>query len=173
MTEATGIDTQAVRREHRELLAPGIDTLRRVADSVGTAAVEEVRTGVEEVFAFLLHDLIPHADWEEAVLYPAVGRGLGTPRATATMSRDHEAIRDLAEELENLMVDIRGGTLAEGLTCSLRRVLYGLYSLVKVHFAKEEEIYLPILEEQLSLGPAEPLLMGAERSALRPTGTGS
>ena len=28
--------------------------------------------------------------------------------------------------------------------------LYGLYAIVKVHFAKEEEIYLPILEARLT-----------------------
>lgn len=167
------IDTGAVRWEHREVLAPRIDALRRVADSVGTAPVAEVRNGVEEAYAFLVQDLIPHAEWEDAVLYPAVGRALGAPEATATMSREHEDIRDLAEELENVKGDLRGETLGEGLTCSLRRILYGLHTLVKSHLAKEEEIYLPILEEQPSLSPAEPHLLRAERSALRPTGTGS
>ncbi|MGZ9262923.1 MAG: hypothetical protein ACXW6V_25945, partial [Candidatus Binatia bacterium] len=39
----------------------------------------------------------------------------------------------------------------------LRRVLYGLYSVVKLHFAKEEEIYLPILANHLSEGDAHEL----------------
>jgi iron-sulfur cluster repair protein YtfE (RIC family) len=171
MTIAMDIDTDAIRREHREILAPRIDALRRVADSVGTAAVEEVWKGVEEAYAFLVQDLIPHAEWEDAVLYPAVGRALGAPGATATMSRDHEEIRDLAEELENMKDDIRGETL-EGLTFSLRRVLYGLYTLVKVHFAKEEGIYLPILDGQPGRRAAEALLLASEPSALEPTGTG-
>jgi hypothetical protein len=34
-------------------------------------------------------------------------------------------------------------------------VLYGLHHLVKVHFAKEEEVYLPILDERLSPAEAE------------------
>jgi iron-sulfur cluster repair protein YtfE (RIC family) len=170
MTNEDRIDTDAVRREHREFLAPRIDALRRVADSVGAAPVEQVRRGVEEAYAFLAYDLIPHAEWEEKVLYPAVGRALGFVGATATMSRDHEDIRDLAEELENVKDDVRGETLGEGLTCSLRRILYGLHTLVRVHFAKEEEIYLPILEEERSLSRAEPLL-GRERLDLKPTGT--
>lgn len=29
----------------------------------------------------------------------------------------------------------------------LRRVLYGLYTPLRVHFAKEQEIYFPILDE--------------------------
>jgi hypothetical protein len=31
----------------------------------------------------------------------------------------------------------------------LRRILYGLYAIIKLHLAKEEEIYLPILELRL------------------------
>ncbi|MGH2657962.1 MAG: hypothetical protein ACRDIZ_14925 [Actinomycetota bacterium] len=50
--------------------------------------------------------------------------------------------------------------------------LYGLYTLVKVHFAKEEEIYLSILDKQPTLSSAEPLLLAAEGLGLRPTGTG-
>jgi hypothetical protein len=34
----------------------------------------------------------------------------------------------------------------------LRRVLYGLYALLKVHFIKEEEIYLPLLDMTLTEG---------------------
>jgi iron-sulfur cluster repair protein YtfE (RIC family) len=151
MTIPCTIDTGAVRREHREILAPRLDALRRVADSVGTAPVEEVRRGVEETYEFLVHDLIPHAEWEDAILYPAVDQALGAPGATATMSREHEDIRDLAEELENVKDDLRGETLGGALTCSLRRILCGLHTLVGVHFAKEEEIYLPVLEEQPGL----------------------
>jgi len=33
---------------------------------------------------------------------------------------------------------------------ALRRVLYGLYAVVTVHFAKEEEVYLPILDARLT-----------------------
>jgi len=29
-------------------------------------------------------------------------------------------------------------------------VLYGLYAIVKLHFAKEEEVYLPILDQRLT-----------------------
>src|SRR5688500_13180389 len=157
MTIHGRIDTGAVRWEHREVLAPRLDALRRVADSVGTAPVEEVRKGVEEVYAFLVQDLIPHAEWEDAVLYPAVGGALGVPWAAAAMSSEHEDIRDLAEELENQKDDLRGDTLREGVTSSLRRILYGLYTLVRVHLAKEEEIYLPVLERpSLTLADALP-----------------
>lgn len=33
---------------------------------------------------------------------------------------------------------------------ALRRVLYGVYALTLVHFTKEEEVYLPILDERMT-----------------------
>lgn len=48
---------------------------------------------------------------------------------------------------------------------ALQRVLYGLYALVKVHFAKEEEVYLPILEERLSPEEAREMFEAMERAA--------
>lgn len=85
---------------------------------------------------FLADHLIPHAEVEERVLYPAIGRVLGAAEATATMSRDHVEIGRLARELRELGKTADG--LSEGRQATLRRVLYGLYTLVKVHFAKEE-----------------------------------
>ena len=37
----------------------------------------------------------------------------------------------------------------------VRRLLYGLYAIVRLHFAKEEEIYLPILDAGLDPPAAE------------------
>jgi hypothetical protein len=47
----------------------------------------------------------------------------------------------------------------------LRRVLYGLYALVKVHFAKEEEIYLPLLDARLTAPEATRLFGQMEAAA--------
>jgi hypothetical protein len=40
--------------------------------------------------------------------------------------------------------------LDDELAVSLRRVLYGLYTIIGLHFAKEEELYAPLLERGLS-----------------------
>jgi hemerythrin-like domain-containing protein len=44
-------------------------------------------------------------------------------------------------------------------------VLYGFYTLLRVHFAKEEEVYLPILDEHLSQNDANALFEQMERAA--------
>jgi hypothetical protein len=44
-------------------------------------------------------------------------------------------------------------------------VLYGLYALVKVHFAKEEEVYLPLLDARLQPREAREMFAGMEEAA--------
>jgi len=145
--------TQPLRDEHRELL-PHVERLRALADGIGDAP----RATLQHDYEFLTHHLIPHAQAEEAVLYPAVGKILGTPRATATMTRDHVEVSRLTEQLRRLRTQVTDANLAADQITDLRRVLYGLYALVKVHFAKEEELYLPLLDAHLSEAEAHQLL---------------
>ena len=44
-------------------------------------------------------------------------------------------------------------------------MLYGLYALVKVHFAKEEEVYLPILDQRLTPEAAQEMFEAMEHAA--------
>ncbi len=141
--------TQPLRDEHKELF-PHVDRIRQVAELIGDAPIAEIRRGVEEVYDFLANHLKPHAEAEDAALYPVVQKVLGSLDATKTMSRDHVEVGIYINELASL----RNGLASEVLTTvqikSLQRVLYGVYGLVKVHFAKEEEVYLPILDQRLT-----------------------
>ena len=151
--------TQPLREEHKELI-PHIENILRVADSISDMPLEQVQDGVEEVYEFLAYHLLPHAQAEEAALYPAVQQALGSPHATRTMSHDHIEVSRYIEELASLRREI-----SPRLFKPLRRVLYGVYALVKVHFAKEEEVYLPILEERLSIEQARELFEAMEKAA--------
>jgi iron-sulfur cluster repair protein YtfE (RIC family) len=90
---------------------------------------------------------------------------MGAPEATATMIRDHVAIAQLSAELGELRSQITGATISETLQKQLRRVLYGLYAVVCVHFAKEEEIYLPILDARLTSEKAREMFEAMEKAA--------
>ena len=57
---------QPLREEHQELL-PQIERLRAVADVIGDASVETLQQAVDEVYAFLTLQLIPHAHAEECM----------------------------------------------------------------------------------------------------------
>jgi hemerythrin-like domain-containing protein len=156
--------TQPLRDEHGELL-PHIEALRIAADAVGEADAGTLRAAVDAAWDFLSHHLIPHAEAEEAALYPVVARVMGAPEATKTMSRDHVEVRRLVDELATLRDAVHGGVPASGQDRDLRAVLYGLYALVKLHFAKEEEVYLPILDSRLSPADAHAMFEAMEAAA--------
>ena len=90
--------TQPLREAHRELL-PHLDQRRLAADGVGADPPADTRRAVDAAYAFLVGQLLPHGQAEEAALYPVVGPLLGASEATATMRRDHVAIGRLTEEL--------------------------------------------------------------------------
>jgi iron-sulfur cluster repair protein YtfE (RIC family) len=151
--------TQPLRDEHKELI-PHIENILKVADNISGMLPEQIQDEVEEVYEFLAYHLLPHAQAEEAVLYPAVQQALGSPNATRTMSHDHLEVGRYIEELASLRRDLSPRQFKP-----LLRVLYGVYALVKVHFAKEEEVYLPILEERLSIEQAKELFEAMEKAA--------
>jgi len=156
--------TQPLRDEHKELF-PHVDRIRQVAELIGEAPIAEIRRGVEEVYDFLANHLKPHAEAEEAALYPVVQKVLGSPDATKTMSRDHVEVGFYIEELASLRNDLTGEALTTTQIKSLRRVLFGVYGLVKVHFAKEEEVYLPILDQRLTPESAREMFGAMEAAA--------
>ena len=156
--------TQPLREEHRELL-PHLTQIQAIADTIGTVPIASLRQEIDDIFAFLTHQLLPHAQAEERALYPVVGRLMGAPEATATMSRDHVEIKRLTEQLGELRSRLGNETLEVSQEHALRRVLYGLSALVAVHFAKEEEVYLPLLDTRLSPHEATSLFATMETAA--------
>jgi iron-sulfur cluster repair protein YtfE (RIC family) len=128
--------TEAFREEHQHLLVH-VGQIRVAASEVADLAVEEREAVVGRVLEFLRTTLVPHAEWEEQVLYIAVGELLGDVKATATMSRDHVAIGRMIEALAE--ADLND-------VARLQELLYGLHALITVHFEKEEEVYLPLLD---------------------------
>ena len=156
--------TQPLRDEHKELL-PHVKQMQVVADMVGNAPLASLRQEIDETYLFLTHHLTPHAQAEERALYPVVGRLMGAPEATDTMSRDHVEIARLTEQLGELRSHLGSESLDMFQEQALRRVLYGLFALVSVHFAKEEEVYLPFLDTRLTPDEARHLFETMERAA--------
>jgi iron-sulfur cluster repair protein YtfE (RIC family) len=129
---------ETFRAEHRNLITR-VDELARLADSLEEMSLTDRVGGIDNVLYFLRHVLVPHALSEEEVLYPAIAAILGDPRATDTMKLDHVAVQELSQELAAAdPADVP----------TQRRLLYGLDILIREHFRKEEELYLPLLEEQ-------------------------
>jgi iron-sulfur cluster repair protein YtfE (RIC family) len=156
--------TQPLRDEHKELY-PYIEEVCQAGDAVFESLTTSAHAKIEDAYMFLTHQLIPHAQAEEAALYPMVQKVMGAEQATATMIRDHQEIARLTEELETLRVHKSLLSITSLQAMAFRRVLYGLYALIKVHFAKEEEIYLPLLDARLTFDEAKAMFEAMETAA--------
>jgi iron-sulfur cluster repair protein YtfE (RIC family) len=143
--------------EEHEMLLPHIDALREAGDAVGTATPAQLQKLTREAHTFLTDHLIPHAQAEDKVLYPEVDRVLGGVPATATMVRDHIEVGRYTEQLAELE-PLTATALTDAQAGELRHVLYGVHAIVRLHFAKEEEVYVPLLERELTEAEAKALI---------------
>lgn len=156
--------TQPLRDEHKELM-PHVKTLQLAGDAIHETLTSSDRTLIDQAYTFLTHHLMPHAQAEEKALYPVVRKVMGAEEGTATMSRDHIEIEQLARELGLLRSKITEVKITVKQGNALRGVLYGLYAIVKLHFAKEEEIYLPLLDARLRPEEAQAMFAAMETAA--------
>jgi len=128
------------RAEHREF-APELARVRSVADRLGELPPQEVRSQLEAVRRFVVERLPQHEEEEEAAVYPVVARLLGGEDPMSSMARAHIEISHLARVFRQLLEDLPAEGPSPDDLVDLRRVLYGLYAILRLHFAQEEEAY--------------------------------
>ena len=152
-------DTQElVRRfaaEHDQM-RDDLSILRDVAQQVSTGERSAALVTLVAADGFLQDTLLPHEDAEDTALYPALARPLGSPEATATMSRMHAEIHRLAQRLHSHreMAETAGAVTAEQ-SDDLLACLYGLYALLCLHFVQEEENFFVLAPSSVSDRHAE------------------
>lgn len=147
-----------LRAEHTTLEAH-LDALLTTAHAVGVVPVDILREMTGSILVFLQRELLPHAEAEDRILYPAVERALGSPRAADTMRRDHAQVDVYSRELSDLLGSLAAGhDVTDWIVHEMRRVLYGLHAVVRLHFLKEQDVYAPILETDLPPQEQEALL---------------
>jgi hypothetical protein len=130
--------------EHHERLLEHVNRIPDVADGLLALKADAALAGVAEMREFLAGTLLPHMEAAERALYPELERMFQNRHSMAPMRREHARIRELVAEFGGL-VDKDAGTVTLGRTLALRRVLFQLYALLKVHLG-EEEAYLRIVE---------------------------
>ncbi len=134
------------RGQHPAIRA-AIEGIRTAAEALDTEEPADALRRVRELRASLVRKVQPHEEAEQTVLYPVLDRLLGGTDATGTMSRAHgeilHQIRLLGLLLDQMGSDAPGpADLAE-----LRRLLFGLYAVLRLHTEQEEEYYLSLAEE--------------------------
>ena len=131
--------------EHLAIRAD-LELLRQAADALGSEPPAQAIARVRHTHALMVDEVLPHEEAEDEVLYPALARVLGGTDPLGPMSRAHAEIAHLTRRLGRLLDDIDPATADELDIAELRRLLYGLYAIVRLHTAQEEESYLSLAE---------------------------
>ncbi|MFN8622174.1 MAG: hemerythrin domain-containing protein [Chloroflexota bacterium] len=139
----------ALAHEHHERLMHQIDRMPALGDSVGVAAPADLARAVDELTAFLEGTLVPHIAAAERTLYPELERLLQNQHSMKPMRREHDEVRRLIAELAAVRPGLEVRQPSIRTIVAVRRAVFGLYALLKVHLA-EEELYLTLVEHGVS-----------------------
>jgi len=155
-TSLSQSDTALARRFRDEHLAirDAIDELRSVADMLGIVDPQEAMERVRHIHRVLVDEVVPHEQAEEGLLYPVVTKVLGGDDPTGTMSRAHIEIAHQIRRLGQLIADIDHDGPDDADIVELRRLLYGLHAILRLHTTQEDESYLSLGDEPEDHGAA-------------------
>lgn len=144
ITSPEAIEGQLLDHEHRMIRA-GVSNLQEAIGRAHAMSRSDAIDHVVRTLAWLRRDLLPHAAWEEAWLYPHLDTAAGTPWATQALRFQHEQIKELATALERefASAEVRwSGEEAFQLAIALTR----LETLITSHLAQEQWFMGPLLE---------------------------
>jgi heavy metal translocating P-type ATPase len=146
-------EVRTLQAEHAAL-APVLDRLRGLADALGTGDGRRLRADLLEVDALLTGRVLPHERGDEAELHPRLAALLGGRDPLAAISRTHREIAHLARRLHRLATGLPADGPAPSDVPELRRVLYGLEAILRLHFAQEDELYDSVADQAEQAGTA-------------------
>lgn len=130
--------------EH-DSLGAALPLLRDAATLLVAGSTPAALDAVRRAHTVLVEEILPHERAEETELYPALAAPLGGPEATAPMSRTHAEIERLTRRLgTHLALADPGPTLREDQVEDVLATLYGLHTVLRLHFVQEEENYFTL-----------------------------
>jgi iron-sulfur cluster repair protein YtfE (RIC family) len=153
-----------VATEHGERLLRHVDALPALAEELGRTPWADLLPRLADEHSFLVSTLIPHMETVEAAVHPELDRLMSCRLGMAPLEREHTEIRKLIDQLGELTHKLGSSEPTSGETLELNRILLKLYSILKVHL-REESLYLPMLEHNLSPDQAEAIAVAMEHAA--------
>jgi len=157
----------ATSHEYRELIESHVDRLPELAETIGRAPPDVFSRRFQDECSFIVGRLVPHMAAIETTLYGRLDQVMEGRHSMAPMREEHERLRDLFRSLCRYSELVAEGALSDGDEIGLRRVLYRLYAMLKVHLA-EEELYLGVLDRNLSAEEKDELARGMNHAAAEP-----
>ncbi|MFP3882336.1 MAG: heavy metal translocating P-type ATPase [Actinomycetota bacterium] len=133
--------------DEHESLRPKLARIRDVADSLDQIPPREAAESLRDVEKLLAEEILPHETADEEDLYPYIAEILPGEDPMATMSRAHREVFHLVDVLQRQIADLPAEGPEPADTRDLRRTLYGLHAILRLHFDQEEELYLSLRDE--------------------------
>jgi hypothetical protein len=161
------LSLRATTQDHHAKLVPHVDRLLDLAEMIGQVDCSAIHETFDAEYSFIVGQLVPHIEAIETTLYGKLEQLLGQRHSMAPMRQEHVVMRQLIEELGGYRrhAERCSWDNAEGL--ALRRALYRLHSILKVHLA-EEELYLAVLDQNLSDEEKDLLARGIDHAMAEP-----
>jgi hypothetical protein len=137
------IEIARVMKAEHDAVLPHVERIRAVADGLDP----EVRDPAPALalLAMLESDVLPHEQAEDDALRPIVTRAAGRPEAFAEMGRTHIEIEHQIAKLRRILAGADADGLRPEDVVEIRRLLYGLYAVLRLHNAQEEESIFSLL----------------------------
>ncbi|AWV21494.1 Cation transport ATPase [Roseomonas mucosa] len=133
------------RQEEHVGLRDLAGALREAADAIDPKAGAAPELGALE--SRLRAELVPHQREEERTLYPTAALRLGGQDPMAPLVRMHAEIEGLVERVETLLRLAKDVESWESIAPELRRALFALEAVLRLHLTVEEEMLASIVAD--------------------------
>jgi iron-sulfur cluster repair protein YtfE (RIC family) len=161
------LSLRTTSEEHHARLIPHVDRLLLLADMVGHVECGALHALFEEEYRFIVGQLVPHMAAIEATLYDRLEQLMDGRHSMAPMRQEHRDMGRLVDELAHYRQHVDDCTWSAVEGMALRRSLYRLHAILKVHLA-EEELYLGVLDEHLTDVEKDRLARGIDHAMAEP-----
>ncbi len=143
-------------RGTHQALEDVLNRLRTTADQLPTYTPAQATAALGELDDLVRERLLRHERHDDDVLYPTIERALGGDDPMASMHHTHRAIQQFGALLHGMVGDLSSEGPDPVAINDLRRLLYGLEAIARLHFAQEDELYHALAEPRRGAAGAGP-----------------
>lgn len=161
------VSLRTTGEDHHARLMPHVDRLLLLAEAVGSVDCEALHALFDTEYLFVAGQLVPHMDAIEAELYDRLEELMGGRHTMGPMRAEHVTIRSLVHDLGSYRSHASDCSWSGPEGMALRRALYRLHALLKIHLA-EEELYLGVLDRNLTPEEKDRLARGLDHAMAEP-----
>ncbi|KEZ75934.1 heavy metal translocating P-type ATPase [Salinisphaera hydrothermalis] len=134
--------------EEHDRLRPLLDRIDTVTHRLGDrASASAIRDELIVIASLIEEQLLPHERQDEKQLYPQLADLMQGTDPTAAMSCTHREIYHLARLYTAFVNSLTAAPLTEFEVFELRRLLFSLSAVMRLHFAQEDEMFQALSNE--------------------------